>query len=499
MREKLKPFVLSLGLISVIASPVFAATGNTNSDAKTTQNKTSVKTSVGETTPTGNSGPDSIITGQQNAEASLQYFPIDIDVPGQSFVSSGPYIGIPLVYSGGNLIINSPNINEDVTLLNMRKNINRRMHELGRTEAEDHAHLLLSGIVEGQALYKDPGVGPNSSDIDLTSAELDGYILAPSHWTSALFSFAYDNDRGTDEGSLNNNSRPTNSRLFVNKAFIVLGDFEKSPVYASFGQMYVPFGTYSSNMVSSPLTKLLGRTKERALVLGFQQQGANAVYGAGYTFRGDTYVGSTQRISNGGFNLGYRFSRGKISGDVGGGMIANLADSQGMQNNGNPLPFFGGFGAGSGGGFEQISHRIPAVNLRGLLSIGSSIDLLAEYISAVNSFSTSDMTFNSHGAKPQALNVEGAYTFTAFDKPSSVAIGYAKSKDALALGLAAQRYSVVFNTSWWKDTLQSLEVRHDINYAAGNTATGTGAAVTSVINGSGRPDNMVTAQFDLYF
>ena len=124
-------------------------------------------------------------------------FPIDIDVPGQYFVSSVPFIGVPLAFSGSNLIINSPNINEDVALLNIRKAIRERLNLLGRPQEVDHAHLLLSGIVEAQAIYTDPGEGPTSADIDLTDVELDGYILGPSNWTSALFAMTYDNNLGT--------------------------------------------------------------------------------------------------------------------------------------------------------------------------------------------------------------------------------------------------------------------------------------------------------------
>lgn len=427
-----------------------------------------------------------------------QSFPIDLNVPGRSFVSTGPYIGVPLVYSGGNLIINSPSVNEDVVLLNMRKAIRTRLDALGRPHDTDHAHLLLSGIVEAQASYQDPGVGPTGSDIDLSTMELDGYLLGPSDWVSGLFAFAYDDVNGTDEGSLNNASRVQNSRLFLNKAFITIGNFSVSPIYASIGQFYVPFGTYSTNMVSSPLTKILGRTKARALVIGMQERGDDALYLSGYMFRGDSHAGSTNRLDNGGFNMGYRFVAGKISGDFGGGAIMNIADSQGMQNNFNPSNEWGGFGA-SPNGSEVIQHRVPAMDFRGLLSIGDKWDLLGEFISAINAFSPQDLTYNSHGAKPEALNVEGTYTFQAFDRPTSIALAYGKSWNALALNLALQRFSVALNTSWWKDTLQSLEVRHDQNYAASSYVIGNTQNTTVPIQGMGKPDNIVTAQFDIYF
>lgn len=437
---------------------------------------------------------------QDLPQAGLQYIPIDFDVPGQSFVSTGPYIGTQLQYSGSNLIINNPNINEDVSLLNLRKNINQRLEALGLKHPEDHSHLLLSGIVEGGAGFRQVGGKRNSSDIDLTSAGIDAYILAPSSWTSGLISLNYDNSVGSQEGSLNNNSRVLNSRLFVSKAFIVIGDFMKSPMYGTIGQMYVPFGTYSSTMISSPLTKLMARVQTRAVLFGFQQQTKNALYGSTYIFRGDSGAGSTSRINNGGINVGYRFKGESYSGDVGGGFIGNIADAQGMQATGsgsNSIPLvFDGFGGINGSGNEKLAHRVPAVDLRGLFSIGNSIDLLAEYIVTTTSFSAHDLTMKSHTARPQALNAEAVYTFEAFAKPTSIAIGYGMTKMAVALGLPAQRYALTLNTSWWRNTLQSLEFRHDINYA--ESAYSTGSEVVGPTP-SGRSDNVLTAQFDIYF
>lgn len=436
-------------------------------------------------------------------EEGIQYLPMDVDVPGQSFVSTGPYIGVPLQYSGSNLIVNSPSVNQDVALLSLRKNINQRITALGLKPQDEHSHLLLSGTIEGQGIYKNIGGGANSSDIDLTNVGIDAYILGPSSWTSGLISLSYDNNIGAQTGSLSINSRSQNSRVFVNKAFIIVGDFLKSPFYGTLGQMYVPFGTYSSSLVSSTLTKLMFRTQARAALIGFQQQCDNGFLGSAFAFKGDSFVGATSRVNNGGFNLGYFFDRGFLSGRVGGSYLVNVADSQGMQNTGNgavyvapAVPLFGGFGGVAGTGNEQLKHRVPGYDVRGTLSIGKSIDLLAEYITAINHFSVADLSVNGRGAKPQALDAEIAYTFQCFPVPTSVTFGYGKTRDALALGMPVQRYSLVLNTSIWRNTLESLEFRHDMNYPSGMVASGSGVLAPRA---SGKTDNIVTAQFDIYF
>ncbi len=529
MKQRLKPLGVSLCLLSMVSTEAFATDSATSeniissrtqhleaqlnqlqaevaslkrqvqsekkasNNKKTTQHVTPTHTEISPKTTTVGSKNTPTLTDEPN------YFPIDLDVPGQSFVSSGPYLGIPLQYSGSNLIINNPSVDQDVALLNIRKGIHNRLEALGVKEEDDHAHVLLSGIVEGQAMYKQIGGGPDSTGIDLTSAGLDAYILGPSSWISSLIALSYDNNLGSNSGSFNSNSRVQNSRTFINQAFVTIGNFTHSPFYGTFGQFYVPFGTYSSNMVSSPLTKLMARTKARAIVFGYQQQSTNAFYGSTYIFQGDTYTGSTSTVNNGGINLGYRFKKSdNVSGNIGGGIIANLADSVGMQDTGYTNPQFGGFGGIGGSGSEQIVHRVAAYDLRALISL-YHFDILAEYITAAQSFSANDLTMNGSGALPQALNAEVAYSFEVFTKPTSIAVGYGMAKDVLALGIPKQRYSFVVNTSIWKDTLQSLELRHDVNYRTSDSATGSVTSSRTLTYGVGQPNNIITAQFDVYF
>lgn len=433
-----------------------------------------------------------------------EYLPFDLDVPGQAFVSTGPYVGVPISYSGSNLIVNSPSVNTDVQLLNVRKSIHSQLMAMGGEIFKEpyHSHLLLSGAFNAQAGYLNHSGAANggypSTNIDVTGFSFDTIVFGPSDWTMAFVEFNYDNSSPANSvytsssaatpASSYNSYTLSNSRLFINKAFATFGDFSKSPIYGTFGQFYVPYGVYSSVFLSSPFTQVLGRTKARSIEVGFQPQCDAGFFGAAFIFRGDSHASSTDKVNNGGLNFGYKYGKEYIRTSFGGSVIANIADSGGMQL---------GTGFGNGSGNEQLVHRVPGYNVRGTFGLGTHFDVIAEFIGTTNAFSPLDMSYNGNGAKPWALDTEVAYSFYILDnRPSSIGLSYQKSNQALAMGLPLSRYAAVMRTSLFRNTLQGLEFRHDREYAASATATASGGgAVTQ----TGKADNAITAEFDYFF
>lgn len=409
-------------------------------------------------------------------------------------VISSPYIGINSEYNASDLVVNQPYVNEDLYLLQQRKQIFNYLQQSGH-QLSDTPVINLSGKIESQIYHTNHfGNFQNNSatDIDLTGIELDTEILV-NQWVTGLIAFVYDNTPPTDMSP----RRIDNSRVLLERGFLTIGNLAKFPLYATMGQFYVPFGQYSSSMISDPFTKTLGRTKARALELGFSKQfnDENDLNLSAFIFRGPSRTSlDNNGLRNYGANAEYIFTKPKWNIDIGGSYIRNIADSLGMQHNGNNGPGnFEGFATNNN---TELMNPVSGLDARGTLSVGA-FSLTSEYVTASRSFAQSVLSINGQGAKPAAFHTEAAYKFDVLEKPSAIIIGYDQSKDALGLLFPKKRYIATVSTSVWKDTIESLEFRHDIDYSAMDVATGQSGF--NPINGTGKSGNTITLQIGLYF
>jgi hypothetical protein len=339
-------------------------------------------------------------------------------------------------------------------------------------------------------VLKNPFNGATHGDISLGSSEVD-VAAALNHSVEAFFSIAYD-----DSPPENGGPRVTNSAFNLNLGFVNIGDLDRTPFYFTAGQLFVPFGRYSTSMISNPLALTLARTKTRPFIVGYKSQTEVGPYAAAYTYTSETTSGGS---SIGGFNLGYNFGFGPWGGDLGVGYIGTIADSAGMQLTGSfPFTTFGGFGSITNG--SEAIGKVPAVDVHANVSF-SRYSLTAEWVTVTKAFEPQYLSFNGFGAEPQALQLEAGVTFMVFNRPASLAGSYQWTRDALALNLPEQRISGVFNLSIWKDTIESLEYRHDIDYGTNQFANG--AAPPGLMNantiGTGRSADSIIAQIGVYF
>lgn len=405
-------------------------------------------------------------------------------------VVSAPYLGSRPAFDGSDYIVNISSINRDIRLMQQRRSLYQAYESIGY-KAPVMPLIALSGKVEPSAYLNRPYLGNTTGDVSLGSNELD-VAAAVNRDVEAYMSLAY-GVRPFDQSG----TRVDRSALFLNMGFVNIGDLEKTPFYFTAGQLFVPFGRYSSAMISSPLTMVLARTKSRPIILGYKSQQASGPYAAFYGFKSETTEGKS---GVGGVNLGYSFAPNKDwSGEVGASYIGTIADSSGMQYNeagsGNT---FAGFASPTNGS-EAVS-KVPGAGVHAYVNY-DKYSLTAEWVAASHAFRPQDLSMNGQGAMPQALQLEAGLTFVNFSKPASFSVGYQWSKDALALLMPKQSVNAVYNISIWKDTVESIEYRHDIDYA--QTQFANGAAPIGVINtpiyGTGRASDTLLAQIGVYF
>ncbi|MCK4608038.1 MAG: LbtU family siderophore porin [Gammaproteobacteria bacterium] len=406
--------------------------------------------------------------------------------PKQPYVMLTPYLGVPKNYQGYDLITNFADVNEDLVILQQRQEYAKYLASKA-IPIPDHPMLQISGYVEGQAFTGKDYTGHTYNDINLSGAELK-LLGEISPWASAYMVFSYD-----DGPNATYNFRANNSRVYLSRAYATFGNLNKMPFYLSIGQMYVPFGMYQSYMITDSLAKTLGKTKERPVIFGFAKGG---VYAAMFGYKGDSYSDDRGQTINGwGANLGFKTNNKTVNVDIGSSYIQNIADSEGMQDTYSDS--FGGFGDENNGN-QHLAHQVPALDLHAVLYYADSLRLYSEYITALRSFSSQDLTFNGKSADVSALTTQINYMFHIKGQPSSIAVGYQQAWETLGLNIPEYAFLTDFSISFFKDTVEKIEYRHAINYKSSDMASGSGGT-TFGPEGSHRAENTVTAEIDFYF
>jgi len=399
-----------------------------------------------------------------------------------------PYIGEHNAFNALDLVVNYASYNLDLNLLKLRQQMDKQYTD-ACLPVPNSPMLMLSGKIEGQGIYSSPYNGAYStSKIDLSSAELD-VIPTIGPWASGYAALTYDNS------AVPNTPLAANSRVFVKRAFLTFGNLNRFPIYMTLGQFDVPFSDYGTYMISDVLAADIFQTRARALLVGYQGASGKGPYARVFAFNGDTNTHRNDNINNVGASAGYSFSQGIYSGELGMSGIVNVADSLSMQSTGAPTAFQG-FSVATRPSPEVLQRQVPGAAIHANFGIGP-FGGMARYVEATSSFDTQDMTFNGRGARPQALDAELYYNFHVLSKPTVFSVAYDKSWEALALSVPEQRYMATLMTSIWRDTIEQIEFRHDVNYGVGDTASGAG--VITPASAKGGNSNTVTAQVGIYF
>ena len=425
----------------------------------------------------------------------VEFYPTALIADGHvvSYIAGTPIVSVPYLgerpsFDGSDHIVNISSINRDIRLMEQRRALYRAYARLG-DPVPNQPIIALSGKLEPLVSFNDSYYGNSSGDLNLGSTELD-VAAALNDKVQGFIGIVYDDAPPSIGGQ-----RVSNSAFSLSLGFINIGNLDRSPFYFTAGQLYAPFGKYSTSMVSGTLPMLVARTLTRPFILGYKTQEGSGPYAAVYGFKSDTNLSSS---SAGGVNLGYMIEHHRVNGDFGVGFIETLADSLGMQSNNANIGLFGGFASPTNG--NEMIKKIPGIDFHGNVSF-DRYNVTAEWLEATQSFRAQDLSFNGVGALPRAGQLETSMTFRVFNKPATLGAGYQWTQQALALNLPQKRILGVFNISLWKDTVESLEYRHDIDYNINQYANG--AAPVGVVNaptvGSGKTADTVTLQIGVYF
>ena len=420
-------------------------------------------------------------------------------------VTASPILGLKSAFDALDLLQQYPTMNEDLLLLRHRELLQYMLNQIGDS-LNDRAIIVLSGGLEAQMIQSGAFAGKNNSDVNLSTSEFDVNPMI-SDWANGFIALSYD-DSAPATGS-----RVINSRIYLSRGFITIGNLLVSPIYFTIGQMYAPFGKYSTVMLTTPLTKSVGRIEARAALLGFYDDG---IYAEVYGFQGSKTSGTDHVFRQGGVNLGYMDDLDPWSYNIGAGVVTNIADSQGMDNNGlrpelvatpsgalTPSQF-SGFAVTQNA--TNLVHSVPALDGHADFTVGP-FTFLVEYITGLSKFARDDLRYFNAGAKIKALHLEAEFAFHILNRVVTLAFAYGQTWQLLALNLPKNSYTVVLSSSIWKDTVLGIEYRHDINYPVQRVGT-VGGDGTGVTNGTifpvpaanvGGSRNMVTVQLGAYF
>lgn len=282
------------------------------------------------------------------------------------------------------------------TIQGMAKRLDKlEQATLGHPSEEGLANKVkLSGVMEVNATAgrteKKDGTADETSDVALSTAELDADVAVNKH-VSGHIAFLYEEDDPTKNHG---------SGIGVDEGIINLEGGEQMPVYLRAGKMYLPFGYYNSHFITDPLTLTLGRTKDTAVIGGYNNSVFDvnagifkgAVKETGDDSKIDSFVGSAT----------YTMPKSTIAGlDLVTGLsyTSNLAASDTLQDKAPKAPGIGL--VDTTGGYSAFVH----------LEYLEKYTFDAEYLGAIEDFSANDISFmDADNNKPASWNFEMAAT-----------------------------------------------------------------------------------------
>jgi hypothetical protein len=262
--------------------------------------------------------------------------------------------------------------------------------------------ISLSGLLEVEATYEDVDFdaagSEDASDLVLATVEL-GIDAELTEQVSGHVLLLWEEDE----------TEP----IDVDEAFILFDGGNDAPVWVRAGKMYVPFGNFSSNMISDPLTLEIGETNESAVEAGVRM---GDFYALVYAFNGDVdEAGDENHIDNFGAQVGYALEQDNFSLDASISYINNLADSDGWEDELDDLD-------------TELDDYVGGLGMHAAVEAGA-FNIIGEYILALDD---PEYVVDNSVEERDAIevwNFEVGYAFTLFNKAALVGVAYQGSNN----------------------------------------------------------------------
>ena len=306
-------------------------------------------------------------------------------------------------------------------------------------------HIYFSGLIElgaaRESVNNRDGTDKSQSDPALTTVELS-VDAEVNKWVNAGITLLFEDPISGDE-----------SDFSIDEGTVTIGNTEKFPFFCTGGAMYVPFGALLTHfpddpLVDQPLTLLLGETREKAVLVGFEYSGFNL---SGYVFNGDIdEANSENHIEHFGFDANYEYANegNGLELLIGASYINSIAEADAFTD---ALAELGTTELRDYvGGFDAYLHLAY-----------SNLFFAGEYMTAINDFQPTELaTGTGAGARPSVWNLEAGFNWD-WGRNLEVAFKYAGSDESENLGFPENRFGLGLNQTIFEGVIASLAFLHD--------------------------------------
>lgn len=333
--------------------------------------------------------------------------------------------------------------------------------------------LSFSGLFMGEVIYSNRNQCPvtrfNShrsySTFCFPRANL--YVDATlNEWVKAHMGFRFVGSCGF--GSKNDEQRFFRFGERIDDSYITISNPARTNAWGRLGIQHLPYGDFERNMIPATLPQLLTQSQVGGLQFGYHLPHHFEV--TGFVFSGKKKFNGTEKILNGGAQIGWHTSD-DISDlhwtldwmyNIAGGV--NYIVHMGRDNPKNPL--YSGYRRAVGGIHTGLKGHL--CNWDGKL----------QYTTALQKFNDQDLLWQGQGAKPAAWLAELGYTLHVLpERPIRLNVNYQHSYQSVNvrgpnLGLPKSRIQGGVMVDVFPELQTGVQVVHDKDYATSKGGTG---------------------------